>query len=303
MKILVTGGLGFIGSHFINLLRKKEPNSEIIVVDSLTYASNPNNLNTQVKLIQKDICDLTELPEVDYIIHFAAESHVDNSIKNGKPFIRTNVEGTFNLVELARRLKTLKKFIHISTDEVYGDMIKENNKDYNIANENYSLHGSSYYSATKAASDMIVMAAGRTYNFPYIITRTCNNFGENQHKEKMIPKIIECIKNDTEVPVYGDGNQIREWIYADDNALAIYNIMISPIINEIYNIGSGYRITNNELIQIISTLINKSVKFSYVKDRLGHDRAYALDCTKYQKTFNNINGVKLSEWLKTTLIK
>jgi dTDP-glucose 4,6-dehydratase len=171
-------------------------------------------------------------------------------------------------------------------------MIIGNTTQYNIADENYSLHGSSYYSATKASSDMLVMAAGRTYNFPYIITRTCNNFGENQHKEKMIPKIIECIKNDTEIPVYGDGNQIREWIYADDNALAIYNIMVSSKVNEIYNIGSGYRITNNELIQIISTLINKPVKFKYVKDRLGHDRAYALNCNKYQKTFGNIRLVK-----------
>ena len=302
MKILVTGGLGFIGSHFINLLKKKEPNSEIIVIDNLTYASNPNNLKTQVKLIQKDICDLDQLPEVDYIVHFAAESHVDNSIKNGKPFIRTNVEGTYNLIELARQLNTLKKFIHISTDEVYGDMIIGNTTQYNIADENYSLHGSSYYSATKASSDMLVMAAGRTYNFPYIITRTCNNFGENQHKEKMIPKIIECIKNDTEIPVYGDGNQIREWIYADDNALAIYNIMVSSKVNEIYNIGSGYRITNNELIQIISTLINKPVKFKYVKDRLGHDKAYALNCNKYQKTFGDISKINLSDWLKKTLV-
>jgi dTDP-glucose 4,6-dehydratase len=302
MKILVTGGLGFIGSHFINLLKKKEPNSEVIVIDNLTYAANPNNLTTQVKLIQKNICDLDQLPEVDYIVHFAAESHVDNSIKNGKPFIRTNVEGTYNLIELAKQLNTLKKFIHISTDEVYGDMIIGNTTQYNIADENYSLHGSSYYSATKASSDMLVMAAGRTYNFPYIITRTCNNFGENQHKEKMIPKIIECIKNDTEIPVYGDGNQIREWIYADDNALAIYNIMVSSKVNEIYNIGSGYRITNNELIQIISTLINKPVKFKYVKDRLGHDRAYALNCNKYQKTFGNINKINLSDWLKKTLI-
>ncbi len=302
MKILVTGGLGFIGSHFINLLKKKEPNSEVIVIDNLTYAANPNNLTTRVKLIQKNICDLDQLPEVDYIVHFAAESHVDNSIKNGKPFIRTNVEGTYNLIELAKQLNTLKKFIHISTDEVYGDMIIGNTTQYNIADENYSLHGSSYYSATKASSDMLVMAAGRTYNFPYIITRTCNNFGENQHKEKMIPKIIECIKNDTEIPVYGDGNQIREWIYADDNALAIYNIMVSSKVNEIYNIGSGYRITNNELIQIISTLINKPVKFKYVKDRLGHDRAYALNCNKYQKTFGNINKINLSDWLKKTLI-
>jgi len=143
MKILVTGGMGFIGSHFVNKLKQNEPNCEVIVIDKLTYASNPNNIKSQVKFIQADICDLTELPKVDYIVHFAAESHVDNSIKDGKPFIRTNVEGTFNLIELARKQTSLKKFIHISTDEVYGDMVQE--KGFLTSTETYPLHGSSYY--------------------------------------------------------------------------------------------------------------------------------------------------------------
>jgi dTDP-glucose 4,6-dehydratase len=297
MKVLVTGGFGFIGSHFVNNLRKNDPNCEIIIVDKLTYAANPNNVNTQVKVIFEDICDLTELPEVDYIVHFAAESHVDNSIKDGKPFIRTNVEGTFNLIELARKQKSLKKFIHISTDEVYGD-VKDH--PFPIA-EDANFNPSSYYSATKAASDMLVLAASRTYGFPFIITRTCNNFGENQHNEKMIPKIIDSIKLNKTIPVYGDGEQIREWIHADDNAQSIYNIMVSDKVNEIYNIGSEYRITNNELISLVGEVLGKIPDFEYVEDRLGHDKKYALDCNKYQMDFGNITNINLKEWLTKML--
>ena len=298
MKVLVTGGMGFIGSHFVNKLKQNQPNWEVTVIDKMTYASNPNNIKSQVKFIKADICDLNKLPEVDYIVHFAAESHVDNSIKDGKPFIRTNVEGTFNLIELARKQTSLKKFIHISTDEVYGDM-SATNIDYGFvtALETYPLHGSSYYSATKAASDMLVLAAARTYGLPYIITRTCNNFGENQHNEKMIPTIIRSVREDKPIPVYGDGEQVREWIHADDNAQAIYNIMISDEINEIYNIGSSYRITNNELIQLVGEVLGQTPDFKYVTDRLGHDRAYALDCNKYKNKFGKIATISLKEWL------
>ena len=295
IKIVVTGGMGFIGSHFVNKLNSEINDCEITVIDKLTYASNPNNINTQVKFIKEDICNLTELPDCDYVVHFAAESHVDNSIKDGRPFVRTNVEGTFNMVELALKVKGLKKFIHISTDEVYGDM-----NDYGLevsADEEFSLVGSSYYSATKASSDLIVQSAGRTFGLPYVITRTCNNFGENQHSEKMVPKIIKMIKNDEPIPVYGDGEQIREWIHADDNAKSIINIMLSDEVNQVFNIGSGYRITNNELIKIVSEIVGKDVKFEYVKDRLGHDRKYALDISKYNDKFGTLNYIDLKEWL------
>jgi len=295
IKIVVTGGMGFIGSHFVNKLNSEINDCEITVIDKLTYASNPNNINTQVKFIKEDICNLTELPDCDYVVHFAAESHVDNSIKDGRPFVRTNVEGTFNMVELALKVKGLKKFIHISTDEVYGDM-----NDYGLevsADEEFSLVGSSYYSATKASSDLIVQSAGRTFGLPYLITRTCNNFGENQHSEKMVPKIIKMIKNDESIPVYGDGEQIREWIHADDNAKSIINIMLSDEVNQVFNIGSGYRITNNELIKIVSEIVGKDVKFEYVKDRLGHDRKYALDISKYNDKFGTLNYIDLKEWL------
>ena len=294
-KIVVTGGMGFIGSHFVNKLNSEINDCEITVIDKLTYASNPNNINTQVKFIKEDICNLTELPDCDYVVHFAAESHVDNSIKDGRPFVRTNVEGTFNMVELALKVKGLKKFIHISTDEVYGDM-----NDYGLevsADEEFSLVGSSYYSATKASSDLIVQSAGRTFGLPYVITRTCNNFGENQHSEKMVPKIIKMIKNDESIPVYGDGEQVREWIHADDNAKSIINIMLSDEVNQVFNIGSGYRITNNQLIKIVSEIVGKDVKFEYVKDRLGHDRKYALDISKYNDKFGTLNYIDLKEWL------
>lgn len=301
-KIIVTGGMGFIGSHFVNKLSERLPKSEIPVIDKMTYAANRNNLKCDFNFIKQDICDLTELPNCDYIVHFAAESHVDNSIENGRPFVRTNVEGTFNLVELAKNIKGLKKFIHISTDEVYGDM--EYYGPDSVAEETFNLIGSSYYSATKAASDLIVQSAGRTFGLPYVITRTCNNFGENQHEEKMIPKIIKNIKNDIPIPVYGDGNQVREWIHADDNADAIINIMLSEdTINEVFNIGSRYRITNNQLINLVSEVVGRKVKFEYVEDRLGHDRRYALNITKYNSKFGKIDYINLKEWLSKIITK
>jgi len=299
-KIVVTGGLGFIGSHFINYVHENY-NDKIILIDKITYAANPNNIKKSVKFIQKDICDVKaeELGEYDYLVNFAAESHVDNSISNGLPFVKTNVEGTFNLIEIARKNKKLKKFIQISTDEVYGDM--DDYHDNQIADETLNLIGSSYYSATKVSSDMLVMAAGRTYGLPYLITRTCNNYGENQHKEKFIPKIINSIKNGIEVPVYGDGNQIREWIHADDNSKAIYTLIKSEFVNAVFNIGTSERYTNNEIISMIGQFLGKDVKFKYVEDRLGHDRRYSLDSDKYISIFGNIQNITLKQWLKETI--
>jgi dTDP-glucose 4,6-dehydratase len=248
--------------------------------------------------MHKDICDVTaeDLGEYDYIVHFAAESHVDNSIKNGLPFVKTNVEGTYNLIEVARKNPNLKKFLHISTDEVYGDRY---NKDE--SHETTPLEASSYYSATKTASDLLVMAAGRTYDFPYLITRTCNNYGENQHKEKFVPKIIHSIKNGLEVPVYGDGKQIREWIHADDNAAAIYKLLMSDKVKEIYNIGTKERYQNIEILKMIGDVLGKEVNFKYVDDRLGHDRRYALDCDKFKFEFGGIQTIKFKEWLSKNI--
>ena len=292
-KIIVTGGLGFIGSHFVNYVRENTYH-KVLIIDKLTYAGNLNNLILPTDYLKKDICDVIpeDLGDYDYIVNFAAESHVDNSIKDGLPFVKSNVQGTFNMIEVARKNKNLIKFLHISTDEVYGDI------DEDSAIETDNIIPSSYYSATKASADMLVMSAGRTYGFPYLITRTCNNYGENQHHEKFIPKIIRSIKNGDEVPVYGDGEQVREWIHADDNAKTILTLLMSDEVNEIYNIGTGESYTNNQIIKMIGNILGKDVKFKYVEDRLGHDKRYSLSSLKYENKFGVMQNTKLTEWLK-----
>jgi len=296
-RIIVTGGLGFIGSHFVNYVNENTDH-EILIVDKLTYAASRTNVKQSTPLLEKDICDVVveDLGDYDYIVHFAAESHVDNSIKDGLPFVKTNVEGTFNLIEVARKNPNLKKFLHISTDEVYGDMNDHFSLNHS-AKEQEPLNPSSYYSATKTSSDLLVMAAGRTYNLPYLITRTCNNYGENQHKEKFIPTIIDSIKRSQYIPVYGDGKQVREWIHADDNAAAIYKLLMSDKVKEIYNIGTGERYQNIEILKIISNHLKKDLNFKYVGDRLGHDRRYALNCEKYKKEFGVIHNIQFQEWI------
>ena len=293
MRIIVTGGAGFIGSAFINYL-KENYQCDVVCVDNMSYCANKDNIKYDVEFVKKDICDVTidDLGEYDYLVHFAAESHVDNSIKNGLPFVKTNVQGTFNLLECARRSQTLKKFIHISTDEVYGDMDEDNYPFvYNKSStEENPLKPSSYYSSTKTASDLLVMSANRTYGLPYLITRTCNNYGEHQYNEKFLPKIYECVKDGNEVPVYGDGEQIREWIYVYDNVKVICDLMFDEeVINEIYNIGSGVRYKNIELINMISEILNKDVNYKFVPDRLGHDRAYRLNSNKLLGYYKNKN--------------
>ena len=297
MRIVVTGGMGFIGSHFIKYVFNINQNIKFLVIDNLTYAGNRDNLNgVTYEWLQKDICNITanDLGEYNYLINFAAESHVDNSIKDGRPFVRTNVEGTFNLLEVARQNPNLKKFIQISTDEVYGDML-----DYGIevkATTNFNLIGSSYYSATKASADLLVQSAGRTYGIPYLITRTCNNYGKNQHQEKLLPTIINCVKNNIPISVYGDGLNIREWIHADDNSKAIFDFMLSDIFG-VQNIGSGERYTNLEIIGIVKNILNKPIKFNFVEDRKGHDRIYAL-VSNYKGKLN----YTLKKYLTETLV-
>jgi len=302
-KIIVTGGLGFIGSEFVNYVMENTTH-EVIVLDKMTYAANIDNIKNNFRLIKKDICDVTEedLGEYDYIVNFAAETHVDNSISNGRPFVETNVMGTFNLLEVARKNKNLKKFLQISTDEVYGDM-DDNDIQNRISTEEFPMKASSYYSATKVSSDMLVISANRTYGLPYLITRTCNNFGEHQNTEKFIPKIISSIKNGVEVPVYGDGSQVREWIHSSDNVKQIYKLLVSDVVNEVYNIGSGERYKNIEIIDMIGEILGTDVKYKFVEDRLGHDKRYSLSSDKFKKAFGEYECIKLYKWLEEIILK
>ena len=281
MKIIVTGGCGFIGSSFVNYLRKRNGVSkkDLLVIDNLTYASNRDLIESDIPFLQKDICDVTsdDLGEYAYIVNFAAESHVDNSIKNGLPFVKTNVEGTFNLLELARNNPKLKKFVQISTDEVYGDMDSQR---LPSVTETGRLYPSSYYSATKAAADHLVLAAKRTYGLPILITRTCNNFGVNQHSEKFLPTIYRSIMDGKSIPIYGDGSHIREWIWVEDNVRLIATLMFKEI--GIWNVGSGDCWSNKLIIKRIGEILGKDVEFDYVDDRLGHDRRYTINTSKLE---------------------
>ena len=299
MRVVVTGGCGFIGSSFVNYLRGEDI-TDILVIDKLTYAADPFLIPHEVPIIQKDICDVTidDIGYADYIVNFAAESHVDNSISNGLPFVKTNVEGTFNMLEVARNIPTLKKFIQISTDEVYGDMDSRN---MFHANESTSLQPSSYYSATKASADHLVESAGRTFGLPWMITRTCNNYGIHQHNEKFLPTIHNSIQNGKTIPLYGDGKNVREWIWVEDNVKLIYELMVSDE-EGIWNIGSGDEWSNIDIINQISAILNKDVNFTYVEDRKGHDRRYSLDTSKleYHKGKYWLTTKTLEKYLQET---
>lgn len=296
MRIVVTGGYGFIGSAFVNLFGTLYPSSHIVVVDKLTYAANKQNVTVPHHLIAKDICHVTidDLGDFDYLINFAAESHVDNSILDGRPFVKTNVEGTFNLLEIARHTLSLKKFIQISTDEVYGDLDKLGTVS---SNETDTLFPSSYYSSTKASADLLVLSAHYTYGLPYLITRTCNNFGTHQHAEKFLPTIKRNIANETPIPVYGDGQQVREWIHVNDNAEIILYLMQHH--EGVWNIGSGDRWRNIDIIRYLETIHNKTVDIQHVDDRKGHDVRYSLNSDKLKLVLPNKSFVTLATFLET----
>ena len=291
-RMLITGGCGFIGSHFTDF-QMGYVDMEVIVVDKLTYASNIDYLPEGAKLIKKDINDLTydDIGEIQYCVNFAAESHVDNSIDDGSPFVKTNVNGTFNLLELCRQMKNFKKFVQISTDEVYGD-VKEPSIETDV------LKPSSYYSATKAAADQIVLAAGKTYELPYLITRSCNNYGDRQHEEKFLPKLFKCYKEQMAFPLYGDGLNRREWIWVGDNIRIIDLLTHSPNHYGIYNVGTGDIWCNVDIVDEVTMLTEGGVNFQQVDDRLGHDRAYWLDCYKLEQELGYYPTMSLATYLQ-----
>ena len=293
-RMLITGGCGFIGSHFTDF-QMGYVDMEVIVVDKLTYASNIDYLPEGAKLIKKDINDLTydDIGEIQYCVNFAAESHVDNSIDDGSPFVKTNVNGTFNLLELCRQMKNFKKFVQISTDEVYGD-VREPSIETDV------LKPSSYYSATKAAADQIVLAAGKTYELPYLITRSCNNYGDRQHEEKFLPKLFKCYKEQMAFPLYGDGLNRREWIWVGDNIRIIDLLTHSPNHYGIYNVGTGDIWCNVDIVDEVTMLTEGGINFQQVDDRLGHDRAYWLDCYKLEQELGYYPTMNLGKYLQDT---
>jgi dTDP-glucose 4,6-dehydratase len=286
MRLLITGGAGFIGSNFIRHILQKYPAYKLINLDKLTYAGNPENLddikqNKNYSFIRGDICNgkLAErlIKKCDAVINFAAATHVDRSIKDASDFVRTNVYGTYALLEAARQAKP-KLFIQISTDEVYGSVLKGKSK------ETAPLSPNSPYAATKAAGDCLARSYFVTYKLPVIITRSSNNFGPYQYPEKVIPLFITNLLENRKVPLYGDGLNRRDWIYVRDNCRAIDLILHRGSRGEIYNIGSGNEMTNAALTKKILKLMKKPGSFiQYVKDRPGHDRRYALDCAKLRK--------------------
>jgi len=287
-KIIVTGGLGFIGSNLINILKDKH---FIINIDKVSYASNFKNIDLNIKnykFYKQDINNkifiknILEKYNPSIIFNLAAETHVDRSIDGPKSFIDSNILGVFNLLESIRNYKKKIKLIHISTDEVYGD-IKKNRK----SKEYDSYNPSSPYSASKASGDLLIKSYIRTYKIPAIITNCCNNFGPNQYPEKLIPTIIYSILNGKPIPIYGLGKNIREWIYVKDHCNALFNVAQKGIIGENYNIGSGTILNNIQIVKrIISVFkkmnLNQNIisKINLVKDRPGHDFRYCLDSSK-----------------------
>jgi len=285
-RILITGGAGFIGSNFIRYLLKKYPDCKIINLDKLTYASNLNNLkdienNKNYTFVKGDICDKKIVDKIvkdcEIIINFAAETHVDKSIIEAGSFVKTDVFGAYTLLDAAKRFG-IKKFIQISTDEVYGSIIGGSFK------ESDNLNPSSPYSASKAGADLLVIAYHRTFNLPVLITRSSNNFGLYQYPEKVIPLFITNALENKSLPLYGDGMNVRDWLFVLDNCEAIDLAMQEGEVGEIYNIASGIEKTNIEITRSILKELGKPESLiNYVEDRLGHDRRYSLDCAKIRK--------------------
>lgn len=281
-KLLVTGGAGFIGINFLEFLYKKYEAPDITVIDKLTYAGDRDRLKKfeGINFVKGDISDRQRVEDLfteynfDYIVNFAAESHVDRSIDSGKPFIRSNVEGAYTLMEVAKDHE-IDKFIQISTDEVYGS--REEGK----FKESDNLDPSSPYSASKASADMIANSFKVTHNLPVIIARPTNNFGPYQHEEKLIPKFIFRARKGKKLPVYGDGTNVRDWLYVEDNCRAIDLLLRKGESGEIYNIGANQFKQNIEVTKKILDIVGVGEDLiEFVEDRKGHDQRYAVDSSK-----------------------
>ena len=304
--LLVTGGAGFIGSNFIHYIKKKYPEYKIINLDKLTYAGNLENLRDienkpNYKFIKGDIANRKIVDEIfnsrkiDAVINFAADTHVDRSIEDPGIFIQTDIYGTYVLLEAVKKYKC-KLFLQISTDEVYGSIINGSWK------EDHPLMPNNPYSASKAGAEMIARSFYKTYDTPVIITRTCNNFGPYQYPEKVIPLFVTNLIDNIKVPLYGDGMNVRDWIYVEDNCSALEKVLHKGRIGEIYNIGAGNEKTNIWITKKIIDFLGKSVDMiEPVTDRLGHDRRYSVNCSKIKSELGWNTAYKFEEALEKTV--
>ncbi len=307
MKLIVTGGAGFIGSAFVRLLLSTPGPFQITVLDKLTYAGNLDNLapvasDPRYKFVQADIADavavntLVAETQPDAIVHFAAESHVDRSILSPEPVVLTNIFGTFTLLEAARRAG-VARFLHVSTDEVYGSIPEPHEAD-----ENYPLIASSPYSASKAGSDLLALSYWTTYKMPVMVTRASNNYGPYQFPEKLIPLMIANALDGKQLPVYGDGQQIRDWLYVDDHCRAILAVLEKGRPGEVYNIGGSRALPNLEVVErIIAATGRDASSIRYVTDRPGHDRRYALTSDKLTRETGWAPQVEFEAGLTATI--
>lgn len=308
-NILITGAAGFIGANFAEYFVNKHPDYKVIVVDKLTYAGNMENLKkVEDKIIfeQADICDFEKMKEIfdkydiNGVIHFAAESHVDNSIKNPFVFTQTNVIGTHTLLETAKQKwgeGSNNKFVHISTDEVYGSLGEEG-----YFTEKSPIQPSSPYSSSKASSDLVALAYKETYKMNINVTNCSNNYGPYQHNEKLIPHMIKLALNDEKLPVYGTGKNIRDWLYVGDHCEAIDLVFHKGISGERYNIGGHNEKRNIEIVKLILQRLKKSEDLiQYVEDRKGHDYRYAIDPTKIKEELGWFPKTKFEEGIIKTI--
>lgn len=305
-KILVTGGAGFIGSNFIKILLS-ELDFEIVNLDALTYAGNLENLkeienNKRYTFIRGEIQDkplvekIIEEYGIDSIINFAAESHVDRSILDAKPFIDTNIQGTLTLLESSVKHK-IKRFLQVSTDEVYGSLGKTG-----LFTEKTPISPNSPYSASKASADHLVMAFVNTFDIDALITRCSNNYGPYQFPEKLIPLMILNTRDEKKLPVYGDGMQIRDWIHVEDHCRGILTVFENGRSGEAYNIGGNCEKPNIEIVKLIIDSLGKSEDLiDYVKDRPGHDRRYAIDSSKIKEELGWEPRIKFEDGIKETI--
>ncbi|MHC4741419.1 MAG: dTDP-glucose 4,6-dehydratase [Planctomycetota bacterium] len=306
-RIMVTGGAGFIGSNFVRMVLTEHPDTFLVNLDALTYAGNLENLagfldNPNHKFVKGDICNgqlvakVIDENGIDTIVNFAAESHVDRSITGAKIFIETNVTGTLTLLEAARE-KNLHRFVQISTDEVYGSLGAEGK-----FTEQTPLSPNSPYSASKAAADHLVKAYGHTWGLKYNITRCSNNYGPFQFPEKLIPLMINNALNDKELPVYGDGMYVRDWLYVYDHCTAIWQVLEKAEPGEIYNIGGCNEKANMEVVNLILERLDKPKSLiKHVKDRPGHDRRYAIDAEKIISELGWRPSVSFEEGINRTI--